>query len=254
MNDPSDKSVRNELEDAQQMQRWVRRYAQNRSLGVAVGIIVFLALFLGISGSSYWGGMAYRDGNAPLLAVCVVVLILAMAATIYLSIPGWGGRRLQQVAERLYAREGQVTIATPRPKRPWLIAALGAGFSVCVIGCMILKWLGYLPAGKYAQPISAIYVVPFLVALNFLMRPAVGHLPLLWPLLYALHAALIVVGVPIVFAGAWEPLNMLVPTVGYGLLTSLACHLYSRWALHRVRTLGAPLSTPANRLPNADRT
>jgi hypothetical protein len=30
---------------------------------------------------------------------------------------------------------------------------------------------------------------------------------------------------------------MLVPTVGYGLVTSLVGHLYSRWALHSVRTI-----------------
>jgi hypothetical protein len=71
------------------------------------------------------------------------------------------------------------------------------------------------------------------------MRPAVGPITLLWPVLYALHAILILAGVPIVFVGPWESLNMLIPIVGYGLVTSVLGHLYSRWALHSVRTIVA---------------
>ena len=239
MNKSSEKTERSEFEDAQQMQRWVRRYAQNRSLPVVVFIIASAMLTLAIGLSSYWGGKAYRDGNAAVLAVCIGVLIVAVTATIYLSVPWWGARRLQQVAERLYAREGRVTIAIPRGKRTWMVAALAAGFGICVMGSVILGLLGYLPTNKYMQPISAIYVVPFLVAMNLLMRPATGNIPLLWPLLYALHAALIVAGAPIFFVGVWEGLNIFGPMVGYGLLTSFISHAYSRWALHKVRLLAA---------------
>ncbi len=254
MNESSEKSERSELEDAQQMQRWVRRYAQNRSLPVVLFLTVFAMLCLAIALPSYWGGMAYRNGNAALLVICIGVLIVALAATFYLSVPWWGGQRLQQVAERLYAREGRVTISPLDGKRPWLGAALGAAFAICVMGSVILGQLGYLPNEKYMQPISAIYVVPFLVALNFLMRPATGYIPLLWPLLYALHAALIVAGAPIVFVGVWQGLNMFVPTVGYGLLTSFIGHAYSRWALHRVRTLAAQQLAAENRPAEGDRT
>jgi hypothetical protein len=41
-----------------------------------------------------------------------------------------------------------------------------------------------------------LFVVPFLLALTFLMRPAVGYLSLLWPWLYGLHALLLLAGVP----------------------------------------------------------
>jgi hypothetical protein len=102
---------------------------------------------------------------------------------------------------------------------------------------VILGLVGYLPSDKYMQPISALYMVPFLVALNWLMRPATGNVQLLWPALYALHAILIVVGAPIVFHGRLEMLNMLVPVIGYGLVTSLIGHIYSRWALHSVRVI-----------------
>jgi hypothetical protein len=238
MNSSSKTPVPDDASDSQQIERWVRRYAQNRTLPVAVNLAVFAVLYIAIALPSYWGGMAYRDGNWVLLAVCIGALIVAMTATTYLSVPRWGGQWLRQLAESMYAREGRVSISPRLGKRPWLSAAVGA-FMICVTGSVVLGLLGYLPAEKYMQPISAIYCVPFLVAVNFLMRPATGTIPLLWPLLYGLHAVLIVAGAPIVFVGAWEPLNLLVPMVGYGLLTSLIGHLYSRWALYHVRTLAA---------------
>jgi len=237
MSGPSEKSEREQLEEAQQLQQWVRHYAQNRSLPVMVALAEFVLLFLAIGVPSYWGGVAYRAGNIPVFVVCVVVVIVAMAATIFVSVPRWGGRRLQQMSEALYAREGSVTISAPQAHRPWVVAAIAVAFVSCVLGTVVLGLLGYLPSSRYMQPISALYVVPFLVALNFLMRPMTGYIPLLWPLLYSLHAALIVAGAPIVFVGPWESLNMLVPIAGYGVLTSLVGHIYSRWALHNARAI-----------------
>jgi hypothetical protein len=167
----------------------------------------------------------------------MAVAVLAMAAIIYVSVPRWGGRRLQQLGAKLYEAEGSVTIATPHARPAWLVAGLAITFGICVVTHAILGVLDFLPTAKYMQPISALYVVPFLVGLNLLMRPATGFVPLLWPWFYALHAILIVAGAPIVFRGAYEPLNMLVPIVGYGLLSSLIGHLYSRWALHSVRAI-----------------
>jgi hypothetical protein len=219
---------------------------------VAVALVVYAVLCLAIGGFSYLSGMAYRDGDTTLLAACVGVLTVALAATIYLAVPRWGGWRLHELAHRLYAAEGQVTISTPRADRSWLILALAAAFGLCVLGSVILGVMGYLPTDKYMQPISALYVVPFLVALLFLMRPAVGYIALLWPLLYALHALLIVAGAPIVFVGRWEPLNMLVPMFGYGLVTSVVGHLYSRWALHSVRAIVSQQLERAELVPNGD--
>jgi hypothetical protein len=233
----SSEPERDDVEDARQIQRWVRRYAQNRSLPVAVALVVFVVLFVAIGLSSLWAGIAYRNGDTTLFAVCLAAAIVAILATFYVSVPRWGGRRLQQLGEKLYEAEGRATIDMPRARHTWLVAAIAIAFGVCVAGQVLLGVVGYLPTGKYAQPISALYMVPFLVTLNFLMRPAIGNVPLIWPLLYAIHAILIVAGVPIVFQGRWEPLNMLLPTVGYGLVTALVGHFYSRWALHSVRTI-----------------
>jgi len=227
----------NELDESRRIHRWIRRYAQNRSLPVAISLIVFTLLFLAISLSSLWGGIAYRNGNMVLFSFCLGVAIVAMVATIYVAVPRWGGRRLHELGQKFYESEGRATINPQRAQRPWLVVCLGLGFGMCVVSQVFLGVLGYLPTHKYMQPISALYMVPFLVALNLLMRPATGNVPLLWPLLYALHAIAIVAGAPIVFRGPWEALNMLVPVIGYGLLTAIIGHIYSRWALHSVRVI-----------------
>ena len=101
---------------------------------------------------------------------------------------------------------------------------------------MILGFFFDIPS-KFMQPISAVYVVPFLVGLWLLMRPMAGYAALLWPLLYAIHAILILAGAPILFTGPWEVLNVVIPIAGYGLLASLAGHFYSRVALRHLKRL-----------------
>jgi hypothetical protein len=113
---------------------------------------------------------------------------------------------------------------------------LMATFFVCILATAVLGFLDVFPE-KYMQPVSAIYLVPFLVILWLLMRPMVGPIALLWPALYTLHAVLILIGVPILFTGPWDPLNMLIPTVGYGLIASLIAHIYSRIMLRRLRCM-----------------
>jgi LytS/YehU family sensor histidine kinase len=75
------------------------------------------------------------------------------------------------------------------------------------------------------------------VGIWLLQRPAVGPIILLWPALYALHAILIIAGVPILFLGRWDSLNMIIPTIGYGLIASLIAHIYSRIQLRRLRCM-----------------
>jgi len=233
MNAFSQKSDLERLEEAHRLQGWVRRYVQNRSLPMVVFLVVFAMLWLSIGLAAYWGGIAFRSGQWLLGTFCAVVAAAGCAATIYVSIPRWGGRRLQEFAHRLYAREGQATIAVDYPRKIWG-KILAFGLVGCVLATVALGLAGFIPVA-YLQPISALYVVPFLVALNFLIRPATGYLPLLWPALYALHAVLIVAGAPIVFVQPWDFLNMVVPTVGYGLVTALVCTLYGRFALRRAR-------------------
>jgi hypothetical protein len=116
----------------------------------------------------------------------------------------------------------------------WLI---GITFAACIIASVILSSLGFIP-DKYMQPVSAIYIVPFLLMLGVLKQSIIGGpILLIWPGLYTLHAMLILAGVPIVFSGPWACLNILIPVVGYGLLTAIIAHLYSRFALWKLRRM-----------------
>ena len=171
------------------------------------------------------------------------MIVGAIAATLYLSVPRWGGKLQERLVERLYAKEGSVRLAPPQTRNSkrigWL---LGAVFGTCILGSIALTGWYHIPE-QYMQPISAIYCIPFLVGLWFLQRPVSSPIMLLWPA-FGLHAILIVAGAPIVFVGAWSGLNMLIPVIGYGMLTGLISHAYSRFALRKLR--GAAEGCPDN--------
>ena len=78
-----------------------------------------------------------------------------------------------------------------------------------------------------------------LLYLSYRLRKVSSPFMLLWPVLYGLHAILLAAGAPIYFGGNLEILNMLVPTAGYGLLSAVAGHIYSRFALRNLRRLAA---------------
>lgn len=230
MNDPS----KDTLDHSRAVAKLTRSYAQNRSLGVAVGLLLFSGLSAAIGILSAFAGIGYRYGNPLLLWPCVGLLVLTLAAVIYLSVPRWGGRWLEKVARHLYP-EGNVSISVPSHQgRRILSMVMGIVFGCCVLGTVLLGLSGYIPA-KYAQPVSALYVVPFLVGLYLLMRPAVGPVSLLWPILYGLHAILIVAGVPLAFSGPWEVLNIPVPMIVYGLAAALLGHAVNRYALSQLK-------------------
>ncbi len=213
-----------------------RAYAQNRSLGVVVVLLVFAALSAGIGILAHAGGVAYREGNQLLFWTCMAALVPVLAAVVYMSVPKWGGRRLEALTGHLY-REGNVSIAVPNQRgRKRIALVLGIVFGCCVLGSVLLGFFGQL-SPKYMQPISAIFVVPFLVGLTMLMRPAVSYVSLLWPILYGLHAILIVAGVPIAFTGRWESLNILLPMVGYGVLAALIGHACNRHAFFKLEQI-----------------
>ena len=113
--------------DPRTMGKFVRAYAQNRSLGMVVSMVIFLILFAAIAGPSYFGGMAYREGQWIIFWVCMAISVVAMAATVYLSVPRWGGKLIQRLTLRLYTGEGNVQLSCPmsgsRKLVGWCLAA-----------------------------------------------------------------------------------------------------------------------------------
>ena len=222
--------------DPREIGKWARSYAKNRSLPFVVSLVGFLSFFVATWGLSRLGGVAYRSGNMVLFWVCIAADVLVVAALVYMSVPWWGGRQMERIAKRIYAKEGHVVLSSPpagKLKRLFWLALLLVG---CLLGASVVAMIWEVPL-KYMQPVSAIFVVPFFVVMAILVRPVGGWPMLLWPVLYGLHAVLIMAGVPILFTGELVFLNILVPVAGYGILAGLVSHAYSRLALSKVKRL-----------------
>jgi hypothetical protein len=229
--------------------QWARRYAQNRTLPVLVNLAICAGGFLVLGGLSCLVAWAHVHGDRVVAGAAMLVLCGFAVWWLWFSLIG-GARIMPRIAERLYQREGSVSLGVseehPSPKH---LPLAGFLFMFCVAASVGLGVLGLLPQ-KHMQPISALYCVPFLVYLWAKQRPAGSPFMLLWPALYGLHAALLVAGAPIRFAGKFDVLNILLPAVGYGMVAALAAHIYSRVALRRLRTLMSSPEPPEQ--PEAD--
>ena len=236
-NKQNNKSPNQDRENLKDIPKWTHKYAQNRTIYALIALAIHLCLFAGIAIPSYFGGKAYRSGNLVLFWICIFMLAVAMISLVFFCVPKRGGKFIARISRRLYNREGDVLISVPETikKKQWVGYVVAMVFGSCVFISVILGLLGYLSI-KYMQPVSALYVVPFLVFLYLWQRPIISSLALLWPTLYAIHAILVVAGIPIQFGKPWIFLNMLIPVFGYGFLTYMIGHLYSRYALRRLKT------------------
>ncbi|HUV41923.1 MAG TPA: hypothetical protein VMW23_09075 [Sedimentisphaerales bacterium] len=226
-----------DMERLKEIPKWIRKYAQNRTIPLLIFLAISSCLFAGIAIPSYFGGIACRNGNMVLFGISIFVSITSMICVIIISVPKWGSKIIERITRRVYAGEGSISISVPESmkKKKWVGYVVAMVFGSCVFLSVILGLLGYLPI-KYMQPLSALYVVPFLVFLYLWQRPIISPLALLWPTLYSIHAILVVAGAPIQFGEPWIFLNMLIPTAGYGILCGLIGHIYSRYALKKLKT------------------
>ena len=230
---PSEESLR----EAREIPKWAKRYAQNRTLAVIVLLAIFYVGFAVFSGLSYLTGWAYRAGERVLAASSMLVLCGFAVWWLWFSFIG-AARIMRGVSERLYQGEGGVSVGACAGRAEGKGIQLGAFvFVFCVIASVGLGFLEFYPI-RLMQPVSALYMVPFLCYLGIkLHRLGVGSpFMFLWPALYGIHAILLVTGVPI---GMGPMLDMFVPTAGYGLVAALAGHAYSRYALRKLKRLAA---------------
>ncbi len=220
--------------EIQDLPKWVGRYARNRTLPMLLVLGVAAALWIVVIGLTFLGSKAHQAGQSWAVVVCAVLIIAAVIANTWISVPQWGGRRLLGLAARFYAREGEVEIGSPGcgKKMNWV----GFVFMILITATVAATFLGILNL-RNLLPVTATYTVPFLTLVLLSQRQRVGHLMLLWPALFLVHAVLIVAGAPILFEGRLDVLNILIPATGYGVLAALVSHLYSRYALRKVRRL-----------------
>jgi hypothetical protein len=234
------KSQDQNTEKLKEISKWTQRYAENRTLPFLVNMLTVPLISAAVGFPSYFGGRAYRSGNVLLLWICILSLMIVIPALIFCSVPKWGGKYDEKLIRWLYRKEGQVKFALPEKTKKERTAGWIAGllFGVCVMFSVVLVVFCKIPI-KYMQPVSAICVIPLIIAIGIWRPPSInpaGFLSWLWPILYAIHAILIVAGVPIHFEKPWLFLNMLIPIAGYGILCALIGHIYSRYALKKLKT------------------
>ena len=244
----NNKSQDQNNEKLKEIPKWIRRYAQNRTLTILVlmvmlvlfsmffAVVVSLPLILAMAG--------FRKGNMFLGCVGTAVLIagsVAMGKFYIFFLSKFGGKNKglldQKIDQWIYGREGIASM--PLPKSSKKMERMGIVFAIVylilLLGSMELGMLGYIPV-KYFLPFTSLFIVPFGVYQYFIMQPRLGPVILIFPILYAVHAILIVAGVPIFFTGSFAvPLNMLLPIV-YTFLAYIIGHVYSRYALKKLKT------------------
>ena len=228
-----------ETEKLKEIPKWTRKYAQNRTLTTLVLMVMICFISMGIVVLTTLVWAAFVKGNMILAGVSIALLV-AVLILLIIFVSKYGGKNRglidQQIDQQIYGCEGITSMPEPKltKKKKWLDIVVGAVIFIGGFGSWYLSMKGYI-APKYLQPISAIYFVPHLVFEYFQQRPRFGPLVLLWPILYTIHAILIVAGVPIFFTGNLCVLSICLPLLVYSFLAYVIGHLYIRYALKKLK-------------------
>ncbi|HIJ69874.1 MAG TPA: hypothetical protein HPP87_00755 [Planctomycetes bacterium] len=236
-------------EKLKEIPKWTRKYAQNRTLT----IIVLMAMIMLFS-MLFAGGMAFllvlatagfRKGNMVLVCVGIaasVAVLAAMLIFLIITLKKFGGKNRgmldQMIDQRIYGKEGTVSVPVPKSskKKMCLEIVTAVIFFICFFGTWNLAVKGYI-AYKYLQPVSALYFVPYMFCgWYFFQSPRIGPIYLLHPMLFAIHAILIVAGVPMFFTTEnFCIFSVCLPYIGYGFLAYVIGHIYNRYALKKLK-------------------
>lgn len=232
----TNKKEHSKTNDPRQIVLWTRRYAQNRTISFLVQwvFIVVMVIIIGIAATLTQ--MAHKDDSQALFMFAVGLMFAAIICLCWFSLSRWSGDLIFSITNRLYGREGYVSYSGSHKheKLPLWLTGLGGGLVVYhLIGALLISF-NYMHI-QYLQPWSALYMTPYLIVMVVYQK--LGFWAWLWPLLYGAHALLMLTGVPIRFEREYELLNIAAPVFGYGLIAILAGHIYSRYALWKLKTL-----------------
>lgn len=222
--------------DPRQIVRWTRRYAQNRTISFLVQWVFIVIMVLGIGLAASLTQMAHQQGNRMLFTGSVIIMTVSLIALVWFSMSRWSGELIFSITNWLYGREGYVSYsggASNKPLPLWLTGLGGGLIAYHLLGALLISF-NYMHI-RYMQPWSAAYMTPYLIAM--VIYQGLGFWAWFWPLLYGLHALLLLLDVPIRFGREYELMNIVVPVFGYGLLAILIGHAYSRYALWKLKSL-----------------
>ena len=218
---------------------WASRYARSRTISFLVQwvLVVFMVAVIGVAAGLT--SSAYDQQNMGVFTLSVVMA--------WFSLSQWGSDLVWTITLWWYGEEGYAEAAGRQPLPGWLTALGGGLVAYHLVGAILVSF-GLLRL-QWLQPFSALYMTPYLCAL--ILRQRLGWWAWIWPALYSLHALALLAGLPLRFPPPWRLLDLIVPVFGYGLLAILAGHLYSRYALHRLkqltRSMAADLESPEDK-------
>jgi hypothetical protein len=229
-------SISHEPGDPRLIIRWARRYAKSRTISFLVQWALIVFMLLGIWITASLTHLAYLQESHGLVAASLAAMILGVLVLLWFSISRWGGEFIWRITLWLYGGEGyaEYTSDARQGAAQWWITVLGVGLVGYHVLAAFLITFNHLPL-RLMQPFSALYMVPFLAALIRLQ--GLGLWAWVWPALYAAHAGLVFSGAQVLFTGNLELLNMAIPVFGYGLIAILTGHVYSRFALWKLKRL-----------------
>ena len=221
--------------DSRLLVRWTRRYAKSRTISFLVQWVVIVLMVLIVGGAVHFTSEAYRSNNMGLFYPSVVAMVVVILVFAWISISRRGGQLIWRITQLIYGREGYVTdVPDDVGQMPWWATGLGGGLVIYHLLGALLVSFGKMHVG-HMQPFSAFYMTPFLVVIIVYQR--LGLWAWCWPVLYGVHAVLLYTGNIDRFVGQYALLNLVVPVFGYGLVSIVIGHVYSRFALWKVKTL-----------------
>jgi len=230
MNTSHNQTTTDPADKLKQIPKWARRYAENRTLPLAIFSAIFIVLFGAVALSVY----CFAKGQFLLAAI---MLILYLAGCLYFMIT-WDKHEI-----RYFTKTGIPQNQSVQQIRKFLPLPL----ILFVVISVIMEQRGVFPA-NLRVPISALYVCPLLIFANW--RWARGSfIGYLWAALYAAWAIAILFKVPILTfspGGQLKPgAEMLLATPVTGVLTGLIAYIYSRYALKKLKHIShLPESAP----------
>ncbi|HOK08108.1 MAG TPA: hypothetical protein PLT82_02075 [Candidatus Hydrogenedens sp.] len=222
--------------DPREILYWTRTYARSRTIYFLFQwcLIVLIICVIGLIANLTQ--QAYINGNKPLFYTSVFFLVVAFLFFVWISISRWTAEIVWQLTIWFYGREGYVLPDDKHQSKTlprWVIALIGLMLVYHIFGALLISFR-YLSL-QYLQPFSALALVPVLCILIFYQ--GLGFWAWIWPVLYGLHAILLICKIPISFPSRWYLLNIMVPVFGYGLIAIIVGHIYSRYALWKLKSI-----------------
>ncbi|HDY64652.1 MAG TPA: hypothetical protein ENH84_00260 [Phycisphaerae bacterium] len=222
----------------QEVSRLAELYARHRTAGpFFIWSVIVVGMFVGIRLAIYLARPYVQSNDKAVIGLVLGIMALVLGVTLFFCIDRLGGRLLRHWGQKLFDKDGQVhERSLPSLIPQWVFVLAATAFGICLAGSIILDRMGYLPE-KYMQPISAVYVVPFLIVLGLWRRtPVISPVMWLWPVLYTVHAVLVATSAPL-FRSIDGDTHIFIATFGYGALIGLLAYVHSRLTLRKLKKL-----------------